>query len=268
MMGADWIIQFGRRFIGSHYLWGAAGATPNEQDGAHYRTGAVYLDADAKSNEKPSVFAATCDVDGHYVCSGSFKQFINETGGGYTYPSDANLTKYLDELRKLPSNSNWYPYRGRFTPRVMRGKNLDTDNDRLVWGEDCRYVRHFDCVGFVNFVLSLTTSQKWSFNISQYAVGNMTGATKVDLDSPAVDGDILVKNTEHIGFLCADGTVLQAQDHATSVHANEAYVAQRNKNSTVRSAWTSRFRVPADIINTSGVTTWGAGGENARRRWG
>jgi hypothetical protein len=265
-MGADWIVQFGRRFIESHYLWGAAGATPNEQDGAHYRTGAVNLDADANSKEKPSVFAATCDVDGHYVCSGNFKQFINETGGGYTYPSDANLTKYLEELRKLPSNSYWYPYKGRFTPRVMKGKNLDTDDNRLVWGEDCRYVRHFDCVGFVNFVLSLTTSQKWSFNISQYAAGNMTGATKVDLDSPAVDGDILVKNTEHIGFLCADGTVLQAQDHATSVHANQAYAAQRDKNNKVQSTWTGRFRVPADIINASGVTARGAGGEDAKKR--
>ena len=99
-MAADAIIQFGRRFIGSHYLWGAAGATPNQQDGAYYRTGAVNLDADAKSNEKPSVFAASCDVDGHYVCAGNFKEFIDQTGGGYTYPSDVNLTKYLDEISK------------------------------------------------------------------------------------------------------------------------------------------------------------------------
>jgi hypothetical protein len=265
-MGAEWIVQFGRRFIGSHYLWGAAGATPNKQDGTHYRTGAVNLDADAKSNETPSVFAATCDVDGHYVCAGNFKHFIDETGGGYTYPSDANLTKYLDEIRKLPSNSYWYPYKSRFTPRVMKGKNLGTDDNRLVWGQDCRFVRHFDCVSFVNFVLSLTTSQKWSFNVSQYAVGNMTDATKVDLDSPAVDGDILVKNTEHIGFLCADGTVLQAQDHATSVHANETYAAKQDKNNKVQSTWTGRFRVRADIINASGVTARGAGGEDEKKR--
>jgi hypothetical protein len=267
-MGAEWIVQFGRRFIGSHYLWGAAGATPNEQDGAHYRPGSVNLDADAKSNEKPSVFAATCEVDGHYVCSGNFRQFITETGGGYTYPSDTNLTKYLDELRKLPSKSYWYPYKSRFTPRVMKGKNLDTDDNRLVWGEDCRYVRHFDCVGFVNFVLSLTTNQKWAFNISHYAAGNMTGATSVPLDSPPVDGDILVKNTEHIGFLCADGTVLQARDHASSVHNGEAYSAMQDKNNKIQLAWTGRFRVPAGIINTAAVNTWGAGGEDTKKRWG
>jgi hypothetical protein len=268
-MAADAIIQFGRRFIGSHYLWGAAGATPNQQDGAYYRTGAVNLDADAKSNEKPSVFAASCDVDGHYVCAGNFKEFIDQTGGGYTYPSDVNLTKYLDEIRKLPSNSYWYPYKSRFTPRVMKGNNLGADDNRIVWGEDCRYVRHFDCVGFVNFVLSLTTSQKWSFSISQYAAGSITGATSVPLDSPIVDGDILVRNTEHIAFLCADGQVLQAQDHATSVHAKETFQAQRNKDNKAQTPpWTGRFRLPADIINAAGVTTWGAGGEDATKRWG
>jgi hypothetical protein len=81
-----------------------------------------------------------------------------------------------------------------------------------------------------------------------------------------VDGDILVKNTEHIGFLCADGTVLQAQDHATSVHANETYAAKQDKNNKVQSTWTGRFRVRADIINASGVTARGAGGEDEKKR--
>lgn len=157
-MGAEWIIQYGRQFIGSHYLWGAAGATPTEQDGAFYRAGSVNLDTDAKSNDQPSVFAATCDVDDHFVCAGNFTQFTTETAGGYTYSSDATLTNYLDELRKLPSKLHWYPYKSRFTPRVVKGKNIGADDKRLVWGEDCRYVRHFDCIGFVNFVLSLTTS--------------------------------------------------------------------------------------------------------------
>ena len=77
-MAAEWIIQYGRQFIGSHYLWGAAGATPTEQDGAFYRAGSVNLDTDAKSNDQPSVFAATCDVDGHFVCAGNFTQFTTK----------------------------------------------------------------------------------------------------------------------------------------------------------------------------------------------
>ena len=81
----------------------------------------------------------------------------------------------------------------------MKGKNLEADNNRIVWGEDCRGVRHFDCVGFVNFVLNVTTGQQWTFNISQYGAG-ITSATSVPLDSPPEDGDILVLGTEHIGF--------------------------------------------------------------------
>jgi hypothetical protein len=242
-MGAEWIIRYGRRLIGSHYLWGAAGATPNKQDGAFYRAGSVNLDTDAKSNDQPSVFAATCDVDDHFVCAGNFTQFATETGGGYTYSSDANLTAYLDELRKLPSNLHWYPYKSRFTPRVVKGKNVGTDDKRLVWGEDCRYV-----------------------SISQYAAGNITSATSVPLDSPSMDGDILVRNTEHIAFLCADGMVLQAQDHATSVHASESYLGQNDKDDKKKTSWTGRFRVPSNIINASGVTTAGAGGEDPRKQ--
>ncbi len=74
VMGAEWIIKFARNFIGSHYLWGSAGATPDSHDGAWYRTGSVGLNADCKSNEQPSVFAATCDVDGHFVCAGNFSR--------------------------------------------------------------------------------------------------------------------------------------------------------------------------------------------------
>ena len=129
----------------------------------------------------------------------------------------------------------------------MKGKNIGADDKRLVWGEDCRYVRHFDCIGFVNFVLSLTTSQKWSFSISQYAAGNITGATSVPLDGPLMDGDILVRNTEHIAFLCADGRILQAQDHATSVHANESYLGQKDKDDKMKTSWTGRFRVPLTL---------------------
>jgi hypothetical protein len=262
-MGAEWIVQFGNRFIGSHYLWGAAGARPQENDGAWYRHGSVSLDADAKSNEQPSVFAATCDVAGHYVCSGNFKHFMNHPdqnngfNGGYAHASDKQLTDYLDTLRKLGSDSFWYPYQSRFTPRVMKGQNLGNDDNKIVWGEDCRYVRHFDCIGFVNFVLSLTTGHKWAYSIQQYQ-GGMTGATSVPFDDPPEDGDILVRDGQgegHIAFLRADGQVLQAEDHSSSVHAESTYSAKQDKDGKVPN-WTKRLRVPSKLVNSAGVMSW------------
>ncbi len=92
----------------------------------------------------------------------------------------------------------------------------------------------------------------------------MTSATSVPLDSPPEDGDILVNGTEHIAFLCADGQVLQAQDHATSVHANETYSAKKDKDGKIKSKWSGRFRVPAKMINAPGVSSWGTGGEDIR----
>jgi cell wall-associated NlpC family hydrolase len=254
-MGADWIIQYGKRFIGSHYLWGSAGATPNAHDGAWYRTGSVGMERPLSFDPAhPSIFAATCDVDDHFVCAGAYKKMF---GGGYGYATDKELTDYLDKISKLPSG-DWPPYAGGLTPRVVQGKNVDPDKNRIVWGEDCRNVRHFDCIGFVNFVLSLTTKERWSFSIPQYAAGNITPATAVAITDPPADGDIIVINPSHIGFLCADGKVLQAQDHANGVHADEAYKAQPG----VAGTWNGRLRVPAGMINQTGVTTWGNGGSD------
>lgn len=263
VVGADWIIQYGKMFIGCHYLWGAAGATPDGQDGSWYRPGSVNMDRPSSTNPgAPSIFAATCDVEDHFVCAGNFKRTRD---GDYAHSSDKELTDYLSSLAAQPSESFWCPYKSRLTPRVVKGKNVDPDKGRAVWGEDCRYVRHFDCIGFVNFVLSLTTSQRWGFSISQYAAGNVTpAATAIPLDASPADADIVIINPTHIGFLCADGQVLQAQDHAHGVHADETYKGKPD-HPGAKLPWTARFRVPPGIINASGVTTWGNGGTDTRR---
>ena len=153
-MGAQWVIQYARKFIGSHYLWGSAGATPMGQDGAWYRLGSVGLDQASTDPIKPSVFAATCDVSGHFVCAGAFRRV---PGGRTADPGDWDLRNYLSQLDSCNSSDDWTPYYGKFTPRVVQGYNV-SDNGRIAWGEDCRYRRHFDCIGFVNFVLSATTN--------------------------------------------------------------------------------------------------------------
>jgi len=232
-MGAQGVIQYARSLVGSHYLWGAAGATPGRQDGAWYRRGSVGLEPSSLDPAKPSVFAATCDVDGHYVCAGIFNKI---PGGRYADPRDWDLVNYLGMLGDLGSEDLWYPYYSRFTPRVVKGNNV-SNTGRIVWGEDCRYVRHFDCIGFVNHVLSQTTNPNWHYSIPQYGAG-AGGTTPVPLEDPPADADILVRGTTHIGLLSASGRVVQAEDHATGVHADGAYYAAN---------WTGRFRVPDDF---------------------
>jgi cell wall-associated NlpC family hydrolase len=230
-MGAKGVTQFARSLIGSHYLWGSAGATPGGKDGAWYRPGAVNLERSSLDPAKPSVFAATCDWAGHFVCAGIYRKIPG--GRGDVNPQDRDLKDYLSLLGNLKRENLWYPFYSRFTPRVVRGSNVDSDG-RIVWGEDCREVRHFDCVGFVNFVLSQTTIPNWAYDIPQYGMG-AGGTTPVAAGEAAADGDILVRGNQHIGLLCADGKVIQAEDHATGVHADEAYKPK---------SWTGRFRIP------------------------
>ena len=232
-MGAMWVNQYARSLIGSHYLWGSAGATPNGHDGAWYRLNSVGLEPSSLDAAKPTVFAASCDVDGHFVCAGNFNKL---PGGRYADPRDWDLKNYLDMLGRLGDESFWYPYYSRFTPRVVKGKNV-SNNNLIVWGEDCRYVRHFDCIGFVNHVLSQTTNPQWHYSIQQYSQG-AGGLTPVPLSDPPADGDILTRGVEHIGFLCADGHVVQAEEHSTGVHGDEIYRAAR---------WDKRLRIPQSV---------------------
>jgi cell wall-associated NlpC family hydrolase len=228
-MGAQSIVDFARSLIGSHYLWGSGGDAPGANNGVWYRQTSVSLAPSSLDPASPCVFAAQCDQAGHYVCAGRFKTI---RGGRYANSTDWDLQNYLSGLAGQ-SEDSWQPYYTSFTPRVVRGRNVSNDG-KIVWGEDCRSARHFDCISFVNFVLSQMTKPSWHYSIAQYDANSSGVTTSIDLNDAAVPGDILIRNTEHIALLCEDSTVIQAQDHATGVHNNEDYHSIR---------WTGRWRV-------------------------
>ncbi len=234
-----------RQLKGSHYLWGSGGDSPLDRNGVFYKRNSVTYVPPSTKVAAPMVFAAQCDWAGHYVCAGRFAKI---PGGRYADPSDWDLGNYLSGLENLPQEM-WRPFCGCFSPRVVRGKNVSNDG-RIVWGEDCRGVRHFDCISFVNFVLTGTTKPDWAYSIPQYN-SNASGLTaSVGLKDPAVPGDILLRNEEHIALLCENNFVIQAQDHANGVHEGERFEPKK---------WTARFRVLdsqlSDIIVEVGTIT-------------
>jgi cell wall-associated NlpC family hydrolase len=229
-MSAQSIIDFARQFRGSHYLWGSGGDTPGGNNGVWYRQTSVTLVPSSLDPTAPAVFAAQCDQDGHFVCAGRFRKI---PGGRYADPGDWDLQNYLSGLQQLPTEDSWQPYYSYFSPRLVRGRNV-SNNGRIVWGQDCRGMRHFDCISFVNSILSSTTRPNWSYSIPQYN-SNVSGlTTAIDLDDPPVPGDILLRHNEHIALLCENNRVIQAEDHANGVHEDECYYPAR---------WTARFRV-------------------------
>jgi cell wall-associated NlpC family hydrolase len=196
---------------GAHYVWGSAGATPGGQEGSRMRPGAVDLvQPQSTDAANPAVFAACCRVENYYVCAGRYDPDRGGIEGGRRWnQGETDLEAYLSELRGQPEDE-WEPYFDVYSPRrvVKAGKPGD-----IVWGEDCRDRRHFDCVGFVNYLYDaalaeLTTrwaGKPWSMSIAQYKAESGLGATAAVSGGSLMEGDILTIGNHHIGLFAGDG---------------------------------------------------------------
>jgi cell wall-associated NlpC family hydrolase len=197
------VVAEAQRHVGAHYVWGAAGATPGGQDGMPARAGAVLRVPDRLDARNPCLRAASCSVDGLHVCAGRFQT----VGGRVLQPGDAALTRYLDSLRGKPAEQ-WQPMNGLW-PRMMEGKKVTR---QIVLGESCIGVRHFDCVGFINYCLSVVLRRSVQNSIEGWI--NNSPEVRDGSDQP---GDILTVGTHHIGFAMGDGRVIHASETARGV---------------------------------------------------
>lgn len=275
------IILVARKFVGCHYLWGAAGARPGSRDGADYRPGGVTLDRPSLDPSSPCLNAAICSQNATgevYRCAGRWRKAPH---GRITDPRDDDLVEFLSRFRA----EGWGVYMAGYqdekrahylnlTPRKVLGSNVSEydGGGQPVWGEDCRWIRHFDCIGFINYVLDETTSapygtykvkakdgtlkdvqvQGWSNDIA----GWVKSAQPIPLTDAPVPGDILFRRHAdggwgHIAFLGGDNKVLQAEGAAYGVHDHMTYLpvpTSRNAN-----GWDARGRLSGAFFNTSGV---------------
>ncbi len=225
-MSGQTIVDFARTLIGSHYIWGAAGDVPGKDNGAPYRRSSVQIDTPSLRLDSPSVFAAQCHQDqkfGKFVCAGRFAK--PGFGGRYASTTDRDYIDYLEGLKRIPQAA-WQPFYLVYSPRKVQGGNV-SNNGLIVWGEDCRNKRHFDCIGFINYVLSYTTTVKNAgFSIKQFRDGQTMTQEIKPMNAARVPGDIVVRGYDHIGFLTEKGGetyVIQAQDHTSDVHEDEKY---------------------------------------------
>jgi cell wall-associated NlpC family hydrolase len=204
------IVAEAERHIGAHYLWGACGATPGNKDGMPGRPGAVELVPDNLNLDKqnPCLKAASCSVAGLFICGGRYEK----VGNRVLNQKDEQLRKYLDGLKKK-HQSQWEPME-RFNniglwPRNIRGGGAGT----IVLGESCIGKRHFDCVGFVNYCLSIVLRSSIQLAIEAWT----EQVPEVKDENDDRPGDILTIGTKHIGFATGDGWVIHAKETASGV---------------------------------------------------
>ena len=219
------VIAIARGLVGSHYINGAYGATPGSNDGCPCRSGGIDLIADenhlkpqvnANKTANLAVNAATMSIKTYCVCAGNYAKF---PGGRETTATAPDLIAYLDSLKGKPSSS-WQNYAGSFTPRRTfgPGQNGGDGGGRLVWGQSCKGIRHFDCVGFISYCYWKASGAVVQLDISAWRT---PGGGKQVFDftvkdgprpSALMDGDILIKADHHIGYVSAAGTIIEAQD--------------------------------------------------------
>jgi hypothetical protein len=235
-------------YQGCHYLWGAAGATPGNQDGARYRAGSVdWVPNQINNPSQAMVWACSCNVDPPTrVCCGRYDEV---SGGREARPRDQDLLDYLALLKSTPVQSMWPPFFDRFTPRLANWMEGQSMVSKLVWGEDCRGVRHFDCIGFINFLL-----MDWNVQLlarSQAGISWLRTNLEDVSDQEPWPADIVMVGTDHIGILFNETRVVHAFQSISGV-IMEPFTAGNPGNygpgNSTRVRWDMRGRVPDALL--------------------
>jgi cell wall-associated NlpC family hydrolase len=210
------IVTMARSFVeDAHYLWGTAGNEPGQSNGnpGGGKHGAAMMrkySLDPKATERDKVLAvctACSYVDGYSTCAGRSES----PGVGSATPPDldAFLKSCQDAVAKGNTNQTTWtgagPH-GDLFPRKYYWRGMIQEAGRVVWGESCDEVRHFDCVGLVNYCYAQHWYQpNFGLDIAAFRNANQ-GTTKIDDAKDLMDADILIKpGNNHIAMLYDSG---------------------------------------------------------------
>lgn len=224
------IVDLARTFVPTaHYLWGTAGNTPGQSDGnpgGGKMSAAVLrapsLDRDEKDRDKVLgvCMAVQSRFDGYNTCAGRSRS------------RTADLEAFLKACKEKQAagqtdQTTWPGAPGNLFARKYHFRGGTSGN--VVWGESCANVRHFDCVGLVNYCYA----KHWysgAFGLDIAFFRNpVCGTVARSGESDLMDADILIKpKNEHIGMLYRNGQawcVVQAESTEVGVTDTAAFRA-------------------------------------------
>lgn len=196
--------------VGSHYLHGGCGNKPGWKDGHPYFPARVrlhdnVLNPPGRLHDNPPrqvIFAAVCESDHRIICAGRCGQ---HTRGGAPLPLLRNDAMLAQQMQR-PWEVLW--------PRPNGGAGAP-----IVFGEACMDVRHFDCIGLVNYCIWRTTGAGSHHpSIAQvfgwwmrHVAGNPVGMAEVQT------GDIVIWGNSHIGIVTGAGQMVHAKSELYGV---------------------------------------------------
>lgn len=240
--------------VGDHYIHGGYGATPGRGDGCPCRPGSVNLihkRLNPHKQERPqddmAVLAAqtwirkdTSDPGKYSVCAGSYAV---KHGGKEISPEDPDLKSFNSYFERIDLSLGQFPSI-LMSPRRAYGPGPGGDiGGKLVWGEICIGVRHFDCIGFISYCIWKALGKTMQLAIPYWREPYNSGGQVFDLragQKPAalMDADVLIQADHHIGFVTKEGTLVQAEDTHLGVRSTPGF------SLTSPGAWTHLVRLP------------------------
>jgi len=188
----DSVISIARSHIGAHYLWGAAGAMPDLGGGMPSRRGFVSLLKTPVQNGDLINSTAICEVAGKCTCAGNPWIIANQ-----------NDPPYIQDISK----ANFSLEDKNHTYRTVHKPYAAVKKPGIILGEKCEGKHHFDCIGFVNYCLSLALGKVVHGDIAGYANYREVA------DNQRLPGDIIIyQNYHHISFYLNSGQVINAAE--------------------------------------------------------
>jgi len=225
------IVDLARTFVAeAHYLWGTAGNIPDQANGnaGGGKAAAAKLRAyslDVRETKQDKVLGVCMAVqprfDGYNTCAGRSSRF------GAALDLEAYITARDAEIAAGRTDQTTWP---GAPPRNLHPRKYHfrgTLKSGVVWGESCVGVRHFDCVGLVNYCYARHWYQPgFGMDIAAFREPK-SGTVQVTNPNDRMDADILiVPPQKHIGMLYSNGNkwfVVQATDSIYGLSDNAEF---------------------------------------------
>jgi hypothetical protein len=259
----DWMLRLAafHARVGSHYLTYGYGGIPREQGDpwnearslSAYGVSPIWGKSRCPTIENDKRWASlainTATLNGNR-CLGRCRSFARKVPRTIVNESGELTDQGLEELelwhkiwKKLPDSMGWPAFYGGY-PRRKDGK--------VYLGEDCRHKSHFDCIGFINWLVYAATGRPAGY--CQIDVGQWEQTDKVTPYSAGSVFDVgtfkscdLLTRSEgrkHMALVVADGAdkVIHAYSDSYGVVETTFAKVDYQKRGQIKESFLMQYR--------------------------